>query len=852
MKKGTLYTLIVLSCVMLFLLPEFSSLTGNFNALRSNTAYAQEFTPTPPPGLSRLLLPVAGGNIASQTLRPNTLRSRQVNIDFNVLPASSGQVSGASLDFVELNLFSDAVLIGQEVRLDTDQLLPGGYVWIGKVSGDDSSQIILSIGNGLLEGFVSTKDNLYQITFDGAKGQIVNQLVPGSVDPKGDDSPVPPNRQTGNTPNIQTAPNINTPQNFYQIDLMVVYTSAAATAQGGTTAMQNAIQAAVAAANQAYLNSDINLRLRLVHTEQVTYTESGSMGTDLNRLTLTGGANSAMDSVQTTRNAQNADLVTLITNEDPNSEGYCGLGWLFTPPLNTSFESHGYNVVARDCLPGGRTLAHELGHNMGAAHDIQNTGGQPGAYSYAYGYYDPNGRFRDIMAYINFCGYPCPTVNYFSNTTQKINGYPLGTANADTARALNNTAPIVSAFRGSAVSLSPTATPGSGIVSAPSTPVPTATPNTCDYTIVNGDSAGLVSAISSANGNGSGLDVICLAEGGVYTFTSGSYGDASTYGNNALPLITSNITILGNGATLKRSGNNRFRFFYVSFGASLSLDNLSLLNGNTADPNFFRGGGALFNAGMTTISRGYFADNISNDGGAIYTWGVLNIADSKFTGNSAFYGAGVMAANGISIVNIQRSFFIENSAETGAAIYAEAYSGAPSSAQVTVAASCFVSNTGLSVDVSDDYPAQNITASNNWWNSSSGPGLYDGSVQAGDMVNAAEVNYSPYLTVLPDYCFVPEASDGSAPAPNYFTVNTPTLTWNPLIWAHVYEVQVSGSTSFSPLAFSKNDVNASTPFVPVSPLSTDGLYYWRVRGCQSVGVGCGAWSTTQSFVVNTH
>ena len=68
-------------------------------------------------------------------------------------------------------------------------------------------------------------------------------------------------------------------------DVMVVYTPAARAGAGGTTAMNALINLAVAETNTAYLRSGVFPRLRLVHTEEVAYTESGNFSTDLNRLT---------------------------------------------------------------------------------------------------------------------------------------------------------------------------------------------------------------------------------------------------------------------------------------------------------------------------------------------------------------------------------------------------------------------------------------------------------------------------------------------------------------------------------------------------------------------------------------
>src|SRR5207247_7686882 len=60
------------------------------------------------------------------------------------------------------------------------------------------------------------------------------------------------------------------------IDVLVLYTPAARNAAGGTTAMQQQVQLAVALTNTGYLNSGVIQRVRLVESREVNYTESSS------------------------------------------------------------------------------------------------------------------------------------------------------------------------------------------------------------------------------------------------------------------------------------------------------------------------------------------------------------------------------------------------------------------------------------------------------------------------------------------------------------------------------------------------------------------------------------------------
>jgi uncharacterized repeat protein (TIGR01451 family) len=86
-----------------------------------------------------------------------------------------------------------------------------------------------------------------------------------------------------------------------------------------------------------------------------------------------------------------------------------------------------------------------------------------------------------------------------------------------------------------------------------------------------------------------------------------------------------------------------------------------------------------------------------------------------------------------------------------------------------------------------------------------------------------------------------------APLTNYYTTNTPTLTWNNITWATQYEIQVDSSSNFTaPLEFTIT-VSASNLSVTTTALA-EGTHYWRVRAIN--GTTLGAWSSTALFLVD--
>src|SRR5689334_20102232 len=87
---------------------------------------------------------------------------------------------------------------------------------------------------------------------------------------------------------------------------------------------------------------------------------------------------------------------------------------------------------------------------------------------------------------------------------------------------------------------------------------------------------GLFSRINAANA-AAGDDTIALAAGCNYDLTTVA---DNIDGANGLPSITSNITIAGNGAAIRRDADApSFRIFRVASGASLALENLTVTNG---------------------------------------------------------------------------------------------------------------------------------------------------------------------------------------------------------------------------------------------------------------------------------
>ena len=109
------------------------------------------------------------------------------------------------------------------------------------------------------------------------------------------------------------------PKNTWQngdgnlVDLVIVYPEAVRLAAGSTEILQADILAAVADVNLCFRNSQVNLTARMVHVEEVSYTPTGLLSTDLDR--LIDKNDTFLDSVHSIRDQYGGDIVILLTTE---------------------------------------------------------------------------------------------------------------------------------------------------------------------------------------------------------------------------------------------------------------------------------------------------------------------------------------------------------------------------------------------------------------------------------------------------------------------------------------------------------------------------------------------------------
>lgn len=258
------------------------------------------------------------------------------------------------------------------------------------------------------------------------------------------------------------------------VDLLLGYTPGFVSYYGGESQATTRLLNMVEITNESYVNSQINARVRLVRTMLVNYTDSNSNKTALEELTgyrssSTVPPNPAFAELRNARETYGADLVSLVRRfNTPENEG-CGIAWLLgggrRGAIAASSEYFGYSIVSdgRDAGDDGKnyfcrdeTLAHELGHNMGSAHDRDTSDGDDnvlqsneyGVFDYSFGHKTAagTGNFYTVMAYgdsgqTRYRVFSNPRITY-------CGGVACGVENsADNARSIGQTFGAIAAFR---------------------------------------------------------------------------------------------------------------------------------------------------------------------------------------------------------------------------------------------------------------------------------------------------------------------------------------------------------------------------------------------------------------------
>ncbi len=234
------------------------------------------------------------------------------------------------------------------------------------------------------------------------------------------------------------------------ITLMVVYTPAAAAwSAANETSINNTISMMLATSNIVLSNSNTNVQLELVHSEQVAYTELNNSN-DLYNLRDDGDG--IMDNVHTLRDTYCADLVMLLENISFTG----GLGYTLNTTSPFGLPTYAFSLVRVQQANGATfTPIHEIGHNMGCHHHkLQSVSPGPGLYSYSAGWRwnGVSGDYCSVMTYTSGTyfgdGITHQRVPYFSNPDVLYEGIPVGNSvDGDNAKTVRIEKSVIASYR---------------------------------------------------------------------------------------------------------------------------------------------------------------------------------------------------------------------------------------------------------------------------------------------------------------------------------------------------------------------------------------------------------------------
>ncbi|MFD5203000.1 M12 family metallo-peptidase [Streptomyces sp. NPDC058375] len=232
------------------------------------------------------------------------------------------------------------------------------------------------------------------------------------------------------------------------VDVLVVHTPKAARQVGGEHRVPASAQRIATRMNRSLAGGGLCGVIRVVHP----YTATDYEGSEEFRAAyalLKDHASGLGRQVHEQRARYGADLVTLVVDRPERGGGTAD----YTPALDRSTDEYAYAVVDVDGI-GLDSASHEIGHNLGLAHDRTTlAAGADGSMSvsrdrpYNTGWITEDGTHYTIMAYRSACGDRCRRISRFSSATGTWKGHRLGDADNDGVRVLRETMPIVAGYR---------------------------------------------------------------------------------------------------------------------------------------------------------------------------------------------------------------------------------------------------------------------------------------------------------------------------------------------------------------------------------------------------------------------
>lgn len=296
-----------------------------------SSAGAQPRAPTP--ALDGLLLPLGAGlsaevqgafaeSVQGDRLAPDgVIRSRRVAIDFTLLGERvQGLLGRPDADPVQdqallllLNFFDDAsVEVSVEVLVDSVEpaVLGNGYVVSGSVPGQPGSVVLVVHADSndrvvAVSGSASTAEGAFRVSSIGGGRHSIEEIdatvpwIDGVLPDEPEFGPPLPSPDASDAAFSLIDPAVSAASSgVSEIDVLVLYTPAAAAYAGGEASMRAEVERLFGETNTAFRNSGVSARVS-GWARPVSYVESQDVGTDL-LISVSCGAPSTATSTRST------------------------------------------------------------------------------------------------------------------------------------------------------------------------------------------------------------------------------------------------------------------------------------------------------------------------------------------------------------------------------------------------------------------------------------------------------------------------------------------------------------------------------------------------------------------------
>jgi len=320
--------------------------------------------------------------------------------------------------------------------------------------GRDGERCNLVVENGQVTGELDLESGRYRIQPIGSGAthavvEIKTENLPDELEPRRPSEPTPQRAAADAAPcDVKPAPG-QQPKTFGPIRIMFLYTKAVAAGAPNIRAdIELIMQQLRTGFSTTRLGGNFSVTTELAHAQEINYDEAESMEKDLDR--LSNPRDAVFRPFHALRDTHKADIVHLLIKAKPNNG--CGVGW-----LNLALRpEHALSVSDYQCAMQNLSAVHEIGHNMGMAHDrFVEKDAKPGPDQFNFGFVAMERGTRSLMSYNNQCSEQkknCTRLLQLSSPNVKVGGIAYGNPTTHPQAAYNvevlcRNAPIAAKFR---------------------------------------------------------------------------------------------------------------------------------------------------------------------------------------------------------------------------------------------------------------------------------------------------------------------------------------------------------------------------------------------------------------------